>query len=300
MWYTNFCKSRFVSLGFQAESVMFCLLLSVCLPVCLSVCLSSFLSVCPSVLSVCLPVFLYVCLPVCMYVCLSVHPQTAPCPHDNSSQISAEITKFAQNVHTGILGCNHNWKWRSLALTFNIILSFDSEFQEIWFVCAITHHRFRPESPNLHQKCILGYYQLVLEMGGHWSWNQGHFDQFDLEFYAIGLVRVITWNGFELKSSNLHQIWILGFSKLVSKMGVEVLWPSLRLKKRHSTLLLYTYLGLPRCVARHKRVLVYIPPKLEIPTCFIQFAQYLNANIWFAIFGWTRRAGLFPRICVEF
>ena len=34
------------------------------------------------------------------------------------------------------------------------------------------------------------------------------------------LVCMITCNGFELESSNLHQICILGFSQLILKMGI--------------------------------------------------------------------------------
>ena len=34
---------------------------------------------------------------------LSVRPWTLPCPHDNSSQIWAKITKFVPNMHHGIL-----------------------------------------------------------------------------------------------------------------------------------------------------------------------------------------------------
>ena len=49
---------------------------------------------------------------------------------------------------------------------------------------------------------------------------QGHFGHFDLEFYEICLVCVITCNGFELESPNLHQICILGFSELVLIMGL--------------------------------------------------------------------------------
>ena len=36
-------------------------------------------------------------------ICPSVCPWTFPCPHDNSSQIQAGITKFAPNMHLGIL-----------------------------------------------------------------------------------------------------------------------------------------------------------------------------------------------------
>ena len=49
---------------------------------------------------------------------------------------------------------------------------------------------------------------------------QNHFGHFDLEFLEMSLVCVITCNGFELESPNLHQICILGFSQLLLKMEV--------------------------------------------------------------------------------
>ena len=49
---------------------------------------------------------------------------------------------------------------------------------------------------------------------------QGQFGHFDSEFLAIWLVRVITCNGFELESPNLHQICILGICQTVLKVGV--------------------------------------------------------------------------------
>ena len=83
----------------------------------------------------------------------------------------------------------------------------------------ITRYRFRPKSPNLHQTCILGYSQLVLKVEVIDLDLQGHFGHFDSEFQEFWLVRSITFNGFELKSPNLHQICNLGFSQLVLKMG---------------------------------------------------------------------------------
>ena len=91
---------------------------------------------------------------------------------------------------------------------------------------------------------------------------QDHFGHFDVEFLEIWLVCVITCNGFELESPNLHQICILGFSQLLFKMEVmdldlQGIWPSFRFKKLHSTLLLYTELGRPRGAARPKLALVH-------------------------------------------
>ena len=70
------------------------------------------------------------------------------CPHDNSSQIWARITKLAPNMHPGKLGWY--WKWRSLTLTFKVILAILTQnCEKCGFVCVITHHRFGLESPNL-------------------------------------------------------------------------------------------------------------------------------------------------------
>ena len=41
---------------------------------------------------------------------------------------------------------------------------FDSELQEIWILRTITCNGFELESPNLHQTCILRFFQLVLKM----------------------------------------------------------------------------------------------------------------------------------------
>ena len=86
------------------------------------------------------------------------------CPRDNSSQMWARITKYAPNMHHGMLSAG-------------------------------------------------------IENGGHWPWPSSHFDHFDSEFYELRLVCAATFNGFELESQNLHQICILGFLRLVLKMG---------------------------------------------------------------------------------
>ena len=140
---------------------------------------------------------------------------------------------------------------------------FDLEFYEIWFVRAITRHRFGLESRNLHQTCILGYYQLVLITEVIDLDLQDHFGLFDLEFLEIWLVPMINCNGFELESPNLHQIclfasldslnWYWKWRPLTLTFKV---WPSFRLKKLHSKLLLCTDLGRPRGVTRPKRALV--------------------------------------------
>ena len=97
---------------------------------------------------------------------------------------------------------------------------FDSEFLEIWFVSAITCHRFGLESPNLHQTCILGYSRLVLKMEVIEFGLQVHFGHFDSEFLEIWLVSAITCHSFGLESPNLHQTCILVYSRLVLKVKV--------------------------------------------------------------------------------
>ena len=42
---------------------------------------------------------------------------------------------------------------------------FNSEFKEMRHVHTITRHRFGLESPNFHQTCTLGLFQLVLKIG---------------------------------------------------------------------------------------------------------------------------------------
>ena len=49
---------------------------------------------------------------------------------------------------------------------------------------------------------------------------QGHFGHFDLKFLEFWIVSVIACNGFELQSTNWHEICILGFSQLLLKTEV--------------------------------------------------------------------------------
>ena len=110
-------------------------------------------------------------------------------------------------------------------------------------------------APNMHP----GILSAGIEKGGHWPWPSRSFWPFWLRI--LGNLSCLHDNGFKLESPNLHQICILGFSQLVLKMGSLTLtfkvWPSFRLKKLHSTLLLYTDLGQPRGTTRPKRALVF-------------------------------------------
>ena len=61
-------------------------------------------------------------------------------------------------------------------------------------------------APNWHP-C----YHLVLKMGAIDLDLHGNFGHFDLEFHEIRFARAIICGGFELESSNLHQIWLWAF-----------------------------------------------------------------------------------------
>ena len=49
---------------------------------------------------------------------------------------------------------------------------------------------------------------------------QSHFGHFDSELHETRLVRTITHHGFGLESLNLHQTYILEYSRLISKIEV--------------------------------------------------------------------------------
>ena len=113
-------------------------------------------------------------------------------------------------------------------------------------------------APNMQP----GILSAGIENGGHWPWPSRSFWPFNQEFLEIWLVGVVTCNGVEIESTNLHQICILGFSRLLLKMEVIDLdlqrhLDNIPIKKIHSTLLLYTDLGgRPRGATRPKRALV--------------------------------------------
>ena len=90
------------------------------------------------------------------------------CQCDNSSHIWATITKFAQNMHSGILSADiengGHWPWP--------LRSFWPFW--LWLVRAITFDGFELESLNLHQICILGFSQVILKMGCIVFDLQGH------------------------------------------------------------------------------------------------------------------------------
>ena len=107
----------------------------------------------------------FVCPSVCLSVCKLYFVRTI-----TRSQIWAGITKFAPNMHRGILlvGIENrgHWPWPSRSFWLRIL--------EFWLVPTITRHRFGLESPNLHQTCILGY-SAGIENGSHWPWPSRSF-----------------------------------------------------------------------------------------------------------------------------
>ena len=66
----------------------------------------------------------------------------------------------------------------------------------------------------------MGYSQVVLEMEVSDLDLQGHFGHFASELQEIWNVQAITRPKFGLKSPNLHQTYIMGYSRLALKMGV--------------------------------------------------------------------------------
>ena len=119
--------------------------------VCVSVYLSVRLSVRPSVR-------LSVCLSVCLSDCLSVSPcvrQSRACPRDNLWPVQASITKFWPEVRNNLVKIPIVLRGRS-TLTSSVKFDFKIRFYPILslkFVCMITHHLVKLESPNLEQRC---------------------------------------------------------------------------------------------------------------------------------------------------
>ena len=92
----------------------------------------------------------------------SVHPWTFPFPHENSSQIWPGITKFAPNMHPGILSIDiengGHWHWPSKSFwPFRLRILGN-------LACLHIRYIFHLQSPNLHRICILGLSQFVFKM----------------------------------------------------------------------------------------------------------------------------------------
>ena len=118
-----------------------------------------------------------VCQSVHRSVRLSVCPKTFPCPH-NSSHIWAGITKFAPNMHSGILSAGGHWPWPSrsfwpfwLRILGNLACPHDNSSQ---VQTRITKIRTKHASWD-----TLGWY-MKIEVIDHDL--QGHLCHFDREF----------------------------------------------------------------------------------------------------------------------
>ena len=157
--------------------------------------------------------------------------------------------------------CKALFKASFKAPTFcqNLTICIVSEFSEIWLVCTITHHRFRLESPNVHQTCILGCSQLVLKM--EVIIFNGELEQYSIWLYIHIVIQLINWiticmysqmeynsnsplkiisNGFiERKSLALHHLTFTSMITVMSKpwfFVVALRW---------------------RCILRHDKIWVF-------------------------------------------
>ena len=90
--------------------------------------------------------------------------------------------------------------------------------RKLCFASIITRHRFELELQNLLQPCIMGYPQLVLEIGVMYLALHGHFVHFVSELEEIRLVHAITPHSFALESPNLHQTCTLAYSMGVTRL----------------------------------------------------------------------------------
>ena len=152
-------------------------------------------------------------------------------------------------MHHGILsaGIENGGHWPGPTRRFWV--NFDSELYEIRLI--------RTTLMDLgwnHQICTNMHHGILsagIENGDHWpsrsfwpSWRR---------ILENLVCRAIRCSGFELESTNLHQICILGFSQLVLKMGVNdidllghLAISTQNSKKQHSASLSHTDLGRPR------------------------------------------------------
>ena len=114
----------------------------------------------------------------CRCLCLSIRPSVRQwnllCPHDNSSQIWARITKFALNMHPGILSVGienrGHWHWSSklfwpfwLRILGNSACPRDNSWQTWVGITKL--------APNAHH----GKFSAGFENRGHWPWPSRSF-----------------------------------------------------------------------------------------------------------------------------
>ena len=99
------------------------------------------------------------CLRLC--VCLN-HPWT--CPRHNSSPVQARINKFGQRMQNRLFNVSTvfwgDWLWPSRSN-----LTWKYRFTPFAFVHVITHHPFKPETPNVDKRCKPGWLWSLLFWG---------------------------------------------------------------------------------------------------------------------------------------
>ena len=97
------------------------------------------------------------CIHICVCVCLSVCPcmrQSRACPRDKWP-VKASITKFWPEVRNNLVKIPivlRGWSTLTSSVKFNFKIRF-YPILSLKFVCMITHHLIKLDSPNLEQRC---------------------------------------------------------------------------------------------------------------------------------------------------
>ena len=123
----------------------------------------------------------------------SVCPSTLSCPHDNSSQIWARITKLEPNMHHGILsaGIENGGRrpWPSM--------TFWPFWLRILGNLACLHHNSSQISAGITKfasNTRLGILTAGIEKGEYWPWPWQSFGHFDSEFKETAfIIALIYW-----------------------------------------------------------------------------------------------------------
>ena len=149
----------------------------------------------------------------CRFLSLSVHPSvrpwSLPSPQNNWSHIWARITKFAPNMHPGILSAGienrSHWLWSSRSFwSFWLRILGNSSCP-----CKKSSHIYAgitKFAPNLHQRILLS----GVENRGHWPWPSMCIWPFWIRILVnlAWLCNNLKW----IEPPNSHQICILRFS----------------------------------------------------------------------------------------